>query len=154
MAISMEGRWRITPEGCSLQVCAAQGRSLLKCPQHPAHSLHTENLGENPKAMPAVEQVVLNGYAVTIFTESQGNRLCSGNVATLARSSVLKPLKMDSPLGDLWCGWWGPPRVREPATQGLHTTYPEAPSHWGGMGLSCEQGAGEGSSIVKSAQFS
>lgn len=151
MAISMEGRWRITPEGCSLQVCAAQGRSLLECPQHPEHSLHTENLGENPKAMPAVEQVVLNG---SIFTESQGNRLCSGNVATLARSSVLKPLKMDSPLGDLWCGWWGPPRVREPATRGLHTTNPEAPSHWGGMGLSCEQGAGEGSSIVKSAQFS
>lgn len=81
-----------------------QPARLHPCTQHPAHSLHTENLSENPKAMPALEQIVLNGYAVTIFTENQGNPLCSGNVAILSRSFVLKPLKMDSP----WCGWWGP----------------------------------------------
>lgn len=43
--------------------------------------------------------------------------------------------------------------VREPATQGSYTMYAEAARHWGGIGLSCEHGPGEGSSIIKSAQF-
>lgn len=48
-----------------------------------------------------------------------------------------------------------PHRVRGLALQGLHTMYPhpQAPSHWGGMGLSCEHGSGEGSGATNSAPF-
>lgn len=65
-------------------------------PQNIAQSLPLEGLSEHPREMLVWEWIVLNGYVVTISTENYGNPLCLDSVAMDSRSSLLKPLKMDS----------------------------------------------------------